>query len=119
MRGRCTREIDEIAGHGHARVGCLAFVERDEAERLPELAHRLEIAAGHAVLGEVTAQRSVARFAVAGEMRRRFLHAHRLAGRIEKSEFVERVVADALPGQLDAVLLDDMRVRGDVRDARR
>ena len=48
-------------------------------------------------------------------MRGRFLHAHRLAGRIEKAEFVERIVADAFPRDLDAQLFDDVRV---LRDAR-
>ncbi len=47
-------------------------------------------------------------------MRGRFLHAHRLAGRIEKTELVERIVADAFPRDLDAELLDDVRV---LRDA--
>ena len=50
-----------------------------------------------------------------GEMRRRFLHAHRLAGRIEETEFVECIVADAFPREVDAVFLDDVRVLRDVR----
>ena len=45
----------------------------------------------------------------------RFLHAHRLTGRIEKSELVERIVADALPRDLDAELFDAVDV---LRDAR-
>jgi hypothetical protein len=43
-------------------------------------------------------------------MRGSFLHAHRLAGRIEKSEFVERIFADALPRDLDAQLPDAVDV---------
>ena len=108
-------EIEVIAGHRHAHVGRVGFVERDEPERLPEFAHRLELRRRQAVLGEVAAQRTLAAVAVAGEMCGRFLHAHRLAGRIEKAELVERIVADAFPRDLDAELFDDVRV---LRDAR-
>ena len=48
-------------------------------------------------------------------MRGRFLHAHRLTGRIEKAELVEGIVADALPGDVDAQAFDDVRVFGDAR----
>src|SRR6187551_3315282 len=108
-------KVEVIAGHRHAHVRHIRFGHRDETKLFPELAHRLEIGRGHAELREVAAQRALAAIALTREMRRRFLHAHRLAGRIEESEFVERILADALPGYFDTQLFDAMDVLRDVR----
>ena len=107
-------EVEVIAGHRHAHVGHIGFVSATNPSFSQNSRMGSNSADGQAVLREVAAQRALAAIAVAGEMRGRFLHAHRLAGRIEKSEFVERIFADALPRDLDAELFDAVHV---LRDA--
>ena len=86
-------DVQVVAGEGQVRVGRIRLFGRDETERLPEFAGRVEVGRRHAVLGEIAAQRAVFRAARYRRISARFQHDDALAGRVAKADLVEDVFA--------------------------